>query len=357
MIALILAGGGGTRLWPVSRKANPKQIEAFIGEHSMLKATFARVRQFFSADDIFVASSASHAAVVRAQLPELPERNLILEPCRRETAAAIGFALLQISRTRPTEVFVLINSDAHVKDEATYARTIFAAGKLAATGRNVLIGLTPSYPETGYGYIKMGEASESIDGFAIHAVERFVEKPDRETAERYLADGHYLWNATLLVAPVQGFLELYDQHLPEQAALFEKMRTAFDTAEETVVVESCFARLPAVSIDYGILEKAIDLAVLPADFGWLDIGNWRAVRDVLARRNDENVVQGRHVAIDSSGNLIHGAADKLIATIGISDLIIVDTGDALLICPRDRAHEVKDIVGRLKEDESLEKYL
>ncbi len=358
MIALILAGGGGTRLWPVSRKANPKQIEAFVGEHSMLVATFNRVRQGLSAEDIFVATSAQHADAIRAQLPDLPEENLILEPCRRETASAIGYALLQISRTRPDETFVLINSDAHVKDEDAYHKAIAAAGRAAERGQSVLIGITPTYPETGYGYIKMGSRRDDlVDGFGLYAVDCFVEKPDKETAKKYLDDGCYLWNATLIVAPVRGFLELYDKHLPEHAALYKKMRDAFDTPDENHVIESSFARLPAVSIDYGILEKESDLAVMPADFGWMDIGNWRTVRDVLARCEDENVVRGHHVEVDSAANLIHCPEGKLVATVGVSGMVIVDTGDALLVCPQDRAHEVKEIVKKLKEDKQLETYL
>jgi len=358
MIALILAGGGGTRLWPVSRQAKPKQIEAFVGEHSMLKATFTRLRAEFAADDIFVATSAQYANEIRAQLPELPAQNMILEPCRRETASAIGYALLQISRTRPDEIFVLINSDAHVKDVPTYHRAIAAAGKVADGGQTVLIGLAPTYPETGYGYIKTGTThNEPADGFGLYQVECFVEKPDADTAQQYLDDGRYLWNATLIVAPVRDFLALYDKHLPEHAALYEKIKQSFDTPEEQSTIESSFARLPAVSIDYGILEKEDDLAVLPADFGWMDIGNWRTVRDVLAADGDENVVRGKHIEVDSSGNLIHCPEGKLVATVGLSNMVIVDTGDALLVCPQERAHEVKNIVKKLKEDQQLEKYL
>jgi len=359
MIALILAGGGGTRLWPVSRKANPKQIEAFVGEHSMLVATYNRVRQGFAAEDIFVATSAQHADAIRAQLPDLPKENLILEPCRRETASAIGYALLQISRTRPDETFVLINSDAHVKDEETYHKVIAAAGQVAETGQSVLIGITPTYPETGYGYIKMADKREGLAGgdFDVHEVGCFVEKPDPETAKQYLEDGRYLWNATLIVAPVSGFLELYEKHLPEHAALYQKMREAFGTDDEQQTIEASFARLPAVSIDYGILEKENSLAVMPANFGWMDIGNWRTVRDVLAEREDENVVRGHHVEVESSGNLIHCPDGKLVATVGVSGMVIVDTGDALLVCPKERAHEVKEIVKKLKEDDKLEQYL
>lgn len=324
----------------------------------MLKATFNRVRQDFSSEDIYVATSVNHEQAVREQLPELPSENLVLEPCRRETASAIGYALLQISRHRPDETFVLINSDAHIKDVDAYHRTIRTAGKLTEKyGRTVMIGIRPTYEETGYGYIKMSEEIDNVDGLQAYKVESFVEKPDLETVKKYLASGDHLWNATLLVSSVSGFLRSYERHLPDHADIFQRMREVFDSPDEDKNLRNLFARLPAVSIDYGILEKENDLIVLPADFGWMDIGNWRTVREVLARQEGENVVRGKHVSVDSSANLIHCPEGKLVATVGISDMIIVDSGDALLICPQERAHEVKSIVARLKEDETLNDYL
>ncbi|PIY63378.1 mannose-1-phosphate guanyltransferase [Candidatus Uhrbacteria bacterium CG_4_10_14_0_8_um_filter_58_22] len=360
MIALILAGGGGTRLWPVSRQGSPKQLESIIGPLSMLKATYARVRSRFEIEDIYVATAEDQAAVVLSQLPELSPDNIMREPCRRDTAAAIGYALLRLSVSRPDDIFVVINSDAHVRDPDAYHAAIAAAGRTVAADpdRTALIGLRPSYPETGYGYIKLASRlGHDGEGLDIHEVDRFVEKPDRKTAEGYLADGGYLWNPTLIVGRVRSFLELYRLHLPRHAELFARMRASFGSESEAETVADCFRRLPSISIDYGILEKAERLLALPAEFGWMDIGNWRTVREILARDRQENVVRGSHVEIDSVGNLIHCPEGKLVATVGISDMIIVDTGDALLICPQERAHEVKLIVERLKADEKLKSYL
>lgn len=325
----------------------------------MLRVTFERLLQGFQPEKIFVATSVEQAVAIQAQLPELPNENIISEPCRRDTASAIGYALLRISQKYPTETFVLINSDAHVKDVEAYHQAITAAGRSAEEkSQTVLIGLTPTYPETGYGYIKLGDVlAMAGEGFNLHAVERFVEKPDPQTAAHYLSEGGYLWNATLIVAPISVFLSLYEKHLPEHARLYAEMTQAIDADNETDLIDSLFERLPAVSIDYGILEKETDLLVMPADFGWQDIGNWRTVRDVLATDDRANVVRGRHVEVDSVGNFIHCPAGKLVATVGVSDFIIVDTGDALLVCPRDRAHEVKRIVEQLKEDENLAEYL
>jgi mannose-1-phosphate guanylyltransferase len=360
MIALILAGGGGTRLWPVSRRATPKQIEAFVDTHSMLRVTFDRLLLQFRPEDIFVATAVNQVAIVNAQLPECHKENIISEPCRRDTASAIGYALSRIAHSRPGETFVLINSDAHVRDPETYHRAIKAAGRRAEKEQQtVLIGITPTYPETGYGYIKMGDlvAVDEESQFKLHMVERFVEKPDRATAENYLRAGNYLWNATLIVAPIERFLRLYERHLPEHAGLYTQMKDAFGSDNEAQIIEALFERLPSVSIDYGILEREANLTVLPADFGWQDIGNWRTVRDVLAADDQINVVRGNHVGIDSVGNFIHAPDNKLVATIGVSDTIVIDTGDALLICPRDRTHEVKQIVEQLKTNEKLKEYL
>ncbi|HCC22088.1 TPA: hypothetical protein DEP86_01640 [Candidatus Uhrbacteria bacterium] len=360
MIAIILAGGGGTRLWPVSRQNSPKQLEAIVGPLSMLKATYARVRSKFEVEDIYVATAEDQVAAVLSQLPELSIDHIMQEPCRRDTAAAIGYTLLRLSVDRPDENSVIINSDAHVRDPDAYHAVISAAGRAvtADPSRTALIGLRPSYPETGYGYIKLASRlGHGGDGLEIYEVERFVEKPDRKTAEMYLADGSYLWNPTLIVGCVRSFLELYRLHLPQHAELFSQMRASFGSETETKIINDCFRRLPAVSIDYGILEKEQRLLVIPAEFGWMDIGNWRTVREVLARDHQENVVRGSYIEIDSVGNLIHCPEGKLVATVGISGMIIVDTGDALLICPQERAHEVKSIVDRLKADEKFKSFL
>ncbi|MFA6603786.1 MAG: sugar phosphate nucleotidyltransferase [Patescibacteria group bacterium] len=367
MIALILAGGGGTRLWPVSRRKNPKQVEAIIGDRSLLQTTYARLRRGFPAAKIFVAAGIGQQRKIAAQLPQLPAENLILEPCRRDTAAAVGFALLRIAQRHPGETFVVINSDAYIQDVPEYLRVIRLAGRLAAARPEnaVLIGIAPDYPETGYGYIKTGRRALKLAAGAgrsrrtdfVFAVEKFVEKPDLATAREYLAHGGYLWNPTLVVGRIDRFLELYGRYLPRHAALFRRMAAAFGTRGEKAAIDRLFARLPSVSIDYGILEKERSMLVLPAAFGWADVGNWRAVKEVLSPSRGSSVVKGLHVGHESSGNIIYSPAGKLVATIGVSDMVIIDTGDTVLVCPQDRAQDVKQIVSQLEGCGKLKKFI
>lgn len=352
MKAIILAGGGGTRLWPVSRSLNPKQIVAVLGDRTLLRATFDRLLKGFEAGDILVSTSRDHRDSVAAQLPELPPENIVAEPCRRDTAAAIGLALTRIVAADPEAMFVTINSDAYVADVRSYHRTIRLAERASRrTGRTVLVGISPTYPETGYGYIKMGRP---LENGAVREVAQFAEKPDARTARRYLASGAYLWNPSLIVGRASGFLELFAHHLPAHARQLGRIAAAGD---DEAAAARHFSRIPAVSVDYGILEKEKNLAVLPADFGWADVGNWRAVKEILAADPDANVVKGLHVGVDSNNNLIYSMSGKLVATAGVSDMVIVETADALLVCPQDRAHDVKKIVAEMKAKPKLRKYL
>lgn len=361
MYAILLAGGHGTRLWPVSRKSAPKQLQPVLGKETLLRVTWKRLRQGLPASRILVVTNAAQAELIRKDLPELPAPNLLVEPERRDTAMAIGFGAAVAAARDPKAVIATINSDAYVKDQKEYWRILRLAERVARKGRRlILIGVRPSYPETGYGYIRMGS---QVTSFAhgvtsrdeVFEVEGFREKPDLETARTYVSQWEYLWNPTLLVAPAAVLLSRFRAHLPKHARALDRIRRAWRTPKREAAIAEAFAFVEPISIDYGLLEKEKGMRVIPADFGWADIGHWRAVHEVLASRPKANVARGRHLTIDSEGNLLYSFTGKLIAAVGLTDMIVVETEDVVLVCPKSRAQDVKRLVEKL-DKEALKRY-
>lgn len=353
--AVILAGGTGTRLWPLSRRAQPKQVRALLDHETLLQKTYQRIRTTFAAHTVFVSTLAEHADEVRHQLPEVMRDHVITEPIARDTAAAIGYAALHLRAQDPEAMFVTINSDAYVADEVAYHASIAAAFRAVedAVIDGSLVGIRPMYAETGYGYIAVSSRSDICDGVPI-AVEEFVEKPDAMTATQFVASGRHLWNPALFVFRAQKLLEHFARLLPSHAAALDRIAGSTDIA----TITQAFLSMPAISIDYGIMEKLERLMVIPASFRWADVGHWRAVHAILADEQSpqSDVARATHVGIKGDGNLVVAPPGKLIATYGIANCVIIDTADALLICPRDRAQEVKEIV-REVERRGLTEYL
>jgi mannose-1-phosphate guanylyltransferase len=352
MKALILAGGGGTRLWPASRLSKPKQFIPLYESRSLLRLTYERVADFFSPEDIWLATATSLKKSCKNEVPEI--NNYSLEPIARNTAPAIGLALLHILSKDPEAIVVTINSDHYIHNTADYLQVIKQAEKIISTYPNklLLIGLKTQHPETGYGYIKRGMKVEQYTDSEVYLVNQFVEKPDAATAKLYHQSEDYLWNPAIFVFYAKHLLNLYAKHLPEHYKLLQAMQPVLD--DETKI-NKFFSQMENISIDYGILEKEKDLLVLPASFGWSDIGSWPAVAELLPQDGD-NKVKGMSVNIASHNNIIVTEDDCLVATIGVDDMIIVQTKDAVLVAKKDQAQAVRQVVAELQKKE-LNKFL
>lgn len=344
--ALIMAGGRGERFWPKSRKSLPKQFLSLTGDgKTMIQLTVERILPLVDMQDIYIATNRSYKALVRQQLPKLPEENILCEPVAKNTAPCIGLGAMHIAKKYEDAVMFVLPSDHLIKYNAMYIDTLRRASEVAEEGENlVTLGIMPDYPETGYGYIKF--VVDQRKGTAFE-VERFVEKPDLETAKRYLATEQYLWNSGMFIWRVSTILHNMEKYLPETYAGLGRIRDAIGTSEENEVLEKEFALFKSESIDYGIMEKADHIYTLPGSFGWDDVGSWNAVERIQPANEFGNVVNGNAVTVDTKRCIIWGGK-KLIATVGLEDIIIVDTDDALLVCEKGDAGEIKKVLENLK---------
>lgn len=350
---IIMAGGGGTRLWPLSRQKTPKQVQPFLeDQQSLLQKTYSRLRRGFKKEQIYVTTTTAYYSLVKKQLPQLSSSNISLEPERKETAPAIGLAALRIYQRDPTAIITTVGADAYVENEKEYIKVIKLAGLLAKNypSYTILIGVNPSYPEVGYGYIELGRPVTEIDHHEVFMVKHFIEKPSLSAAQKFLQRWEYLWNPALFTWQVDNLLNLYKKHLPQIYQRLLKIKKALRANKEEVVAKE-YSWMPQIAIEYGLLEKIKKIMVIPADFGWLDIGHWRAIHDILMKKTKvKNLVKGDHVGVASQNNLIYSLSNRLVATVGIKDLIIVDTPDALLICRKDKAQEVKKLIQKLEKE-------
>ena len=342
--AVIMAGGAGTRLWPAARRHSPKQLQRLIFEQPLIAETVERLTHVYAPEHIFVVTARRYADPIREMLPNLPAENIISEPVGRNTAAAIALAAFQIARDDPDGVFAVFPAD-HVilRPEELYKALDFA-NALALQHRVVDIGVPPSHPETGYGYIKLGRKIDARDGLEAHEVEGFVEKPDLATAEAYVSAGNYIWNSGMFVWRAAEYLTALREHLPDTYARLEGPFRSGDWDELTEAYE----RIEDISVDYAIMERTSDVVALPVDFGWRDIGDWAALYDMMEHDDHGNAFDGRHAYIDTENSLML-SPKKLVAAVGVHDLIVVDTDDVLLIMPRSRSQEVKALLDEIKE--------
>ncbi len=358
LYALILSGGAGTRLWPLSRKARPKQFLALVGETPLLAATVARLPPLAGIDRTFVVCGPAHAPAVRRILPALPAENLVVEPCARNTAPCVGLAALHVARRDPKGVMLMLPADHHIGRPAAFRDALAAAARVAQGGVIATIGIRPSRPETGYGYLKVGPRlavkGRTRKGLEPRKVERFVEKPDAPTAERYLADGGYLWNSGIFAFRADVILDEIRGAMPELVPALDRIGAALGTRRAGAVLKKVFPTCPSISIDYGVMEKSDRIAVVPADFGWSDVGSFAALPDVRELDPDGNVKEGDALVFDGRNNVVLALPGRPLAVIGMDDVIVVDAGDAVLVCRRDRAQDVRKAVDALKRRGSEE---
>jgi len=344
--ALIMAGGRGERFWPYSRRNWPKQFLSLTPDgQTLLQLTVQRILPLVDVEDIYIATHVDYKELVRQQLPDLPEENILCEPVGRNTAPCIGLGAMHIARKHKDALMLVLSSDHLAKYAPIFRDTLCEACEIAIRGDNlVTLGIPPDYPETGYGYIKFN--SEVTEGHAF-SVERFVEKPDLETAKKYLRSAEYLWNSGLFIWKVSSILAQFELWMPELYAGLLRIQASIGAENETKTLRHEFAQFQSVSIDYGIMEKASNIYVLPSSFGWDDLGTWLAMERTHATNESGNVVKGNFITIATQNCILQGG-DKLIATVGLKNLIVVDTEDTLLICDKENAQDIKQVLENLR---------
>ena len=346
---VVMAGGSGTRFWPLSRKDRPKQFLPLAGDEPLLAATVTRLPPLARPKDTFVVCGPAHAAAARRMLDKLPEQNFIVEPCARNTAPCVGLAALHVARRDPRGVMAMLPADHHISRPAGFREALAQAAELAARGSIATIGIQPSRPETGYGYLKIGPrlAARRKGKGVAHKVERFVEKPDVVTAARYLADGGYLWNSGIFAFRADVILEEIRRAMPVLGEQLDVIDASVGTPGYKKTLARVFPECPSISIDYGVMEKSKRIAVVPADFGWSDVGSFAALPDVRPTDRLGNVAEGDAVVVDAHNAVVIAKGGRPIAVVGIDDVVVVDAGDAVLVTRRDRAQDVRQAVEEL----------
>jgi mannose-1-phosphate guanylyltransferase len=343
--AVVMAGGSGTRFWPASRAARPKQFLRLAGtRESLLQATVRRASEIVSLARVLVVTGERHAALAIEQLPDLPQENLLLEPTGRNTAPCIAWAAAHVRRRDAQGVIAALPADPHIADEALFAEAVTRALDAASSGSIATLGIEPTRPETGYGYLEIGEKLAD----QLHRVGAFVEKPTRERAQQFLQSGKHLWNSGMFFFRADVILREVERYLPELGAFVAQLDIAAHADQERVLISAQYAAMPSISIDYGVMEKAGGIVVVPARFGWDDLGSWAAAWTLAQKDDRGNSSNAELIAIDSNGCLARAPSGKLVVLLGMSDTVVVDTEDALLVMPRDRAQDVSKVVQALK---------
>jgi mannose-1-phosphate guanylyltransferase len=349
--AVVMAGGGGTRLWPVSRKKHPKHILPLLGERTLFQSTLDRLEGFIPAERTLVVTAADQVEELKNQAPHLPADNFLIEPLPRGTASVVGLAAVVLAKRDPEAVMLILPSDHYIRNGDLFRLVMSVAAQVARKNYLVTLGITPIFPATGYGYIQRGVALPEKFDYPVYRVVRFQEKPGEEQARELLARGDHSWNSGMFIWRADRILEEFTRQMPDLRAVLEHIGRVWGTQEQDTVLGSEWIQIKSETIDYGIMEHAENVAVLPAGgLDWSDVGSWDSLFDVLLPDINGNVVvNSEQMLLDTHQSLVYSTEKKLIVTIGVNDLIVIDSGDALLICHRDQAQQVRQVIANLKQ--------
>jgi len=357
--ALILAGGGGTRLWPMSRQEKPKQMLPLLEERSMFHTCVERLHPLFIPERIYISTTLEYIDALQEEAPNIPADNFIAEPSRRNNAAAVGLAIAIIQKRDPEAVVAILTADHHIQKQQAFKDVLRAAYTIASQDYIVTLGISPSFPATGFGYIQQGETLGEVKGFAYHQAEKFTEKPDVVRATQFIASGKYSWNSGMFIWRAARAMEEFQRQQTPIYALLKQLRPSIDTPDYQSTLQAIWDEMPKVSIDYAIMEGAQKMVVIPVDIGWSDVGSWASLYEVLPQDPFGNCGKDQHpedkrVVLDTHDTLVY--TDKLVVSIGVKNLIVVETDDVLMICHKDRAQDVREIVKYLR-DNNMDDYL
>ena len=357
--AVIMAGGGGTRLWPLSRKDRPKQLLPLFEEKTLFQSTVTRLERLFPPERILVVTVVEQAHSMQEQAPEIPLENYLIEPEPRGTAAVVGLSAAVLKQRDPDAMMAVLPSDHFIRNRDLFHYLLRAAFDVAEKGYLVTLGITPTYPSTAYGYIQQGDALDGEFNYPVYAVKRFVEKPDEQKAHEFLRKGDHSWNSGMFIWCVSDILKEIKRQIPLLSDAVSTIAASWNQPQRDEILSELWYDLKNVTVDYGIMENAEQVAVLPAGgLGWSDVGSWNSLVEVLLPDMNGNIAQNaHHLAIDTHNSLVYSNDNqRLVVTIGVDDMVLVDVGDVLLVCKADQAQKVRDVVEHLKKHRQ-DKYL
>lgn len=356
-IAVIMAGGFGKRLWPESRVNHPKQLLAIKNGESFIQSVYRRSSRFFGIDNTFLITRRELKERILSHIPELPPDRIISEPLGRDTAPCIGFAATWIEKKKGDLPMVVLPSDHLIEGEKKFNRIMEVAVKQAEKGYLVTIGIKPVRPETGYGYLELGEKITELDRVPLYNLKRFTEKPSQKKAKEFFESGSFLWNAGIFAWRPTVILEEIKRHLPPLYKGLERIREALDTLREEEIIERIYPDLPKISIDYAVMEKTTKAVVIPADFSWDDVGDWQALERIFPKDEKGNIIKGLVREIKTTNCTLINREDKILGVIGVSNIIVINSKKGLLIVTKELCQEVKNLVDDLLREERLKKYV